>query len=44
MDLIPKLEYMRINTKAIQVFLVLELQYIKIGLKLLKNNFVVCPY
>ena len=31
MDLIPKLEYMRINTKVIQVFLVLELQYIKIG-------------
>jgi hypothetical protein len=34
MDLIPKLEYMRINTKVTQVLLILKLQYVRIGLRL----------
>ena len=42
MDFFPNLEYMRINTKLTQVFLMLKLPYTKIGLKLLKKNFLAC--
>ena len=43
MGLVPNLEFMRITSKTVtQVFLMLELSYIKSGVKLLKISFLGC--
>ena len=43
MGLDPNHEFMRINTKVTQVFLMLKLSSKKSGVKLLQTDFLACP-
>ena len=42
MGLVPNLEFMKINTKVTEVFLMLKLPYTNSGVKLFQYNFLAC--